>query len=440
MESIQDVWTPILQIFREQNEISKTAYDMWIACIEPRTIEDHTFVVFVNTPIQKSIIEQQYIGKLETAIETALGFPLNLKILCNEPVVEEEEKTHVEGLSYFKEIDAQYTFENFIVGSSNRFAHAAAQAIVKKPAGPYNPLFIYGGSGLGKTHLLHAICNALKVKNPDIKILYITGEVFTNEMIESLRNSSMPLFRLKYREPDILLMDDIQFIAGKEAIQEEFFHTFDFLHQGHKQIVLTSDRPPKEIATLEDRLRTRFEMGLLTDIQPPDLETRIVIIRSKAEQMGLHIQPEVCEYIANQLKNNVRQLEGVIKKMRAQYLLAGESPSLASAQNAIRDIRNDAVPAPVTMDRVILEVSRTMNVTPEDICSQKSTSSISRARQTAIYIIREVTDLSMKDIGVKFGGRDHSTIVYANSVAEKNMKKDAAYKNLVEDLLKNIRS
>ncbi len=439
MESIQELWNSVLQILHEGNDISEPAFEMWIGCMEPRAIEDNSILVYVNTAFQKSIIEQQYMDKLLNAIELVLGFPLKLKIICGDSLPDTDSDP-LATLSYSKTIDSEYTFDNFIVGSSNKFAHAAAQAVVKKPAGYYNPLFIHGGSGLGKTHLLHAICNALRANNPSISILYITGEVFTNEMIESLRNSSMPLFRMKYREPDILLMDDIQFIAGKEAIQEEFFHTFDYLYQAHKQIVLTSDRPPKEIATLEDRLRTRFEMGLIADIQPPDLETRILIIKRKAEQMDLNIQTDVCEYIANQLKNNVRQLEGVIKKMRAQYLLAGELPNLSSAQNAIRDIRSDEQPAPVTMDQVINEVARTMNVTAEDIASSKSTAQISRARQTTVYIIREITGMPMKNIGERLGGRDHSTIVYSNSKAEERMKKDPSYKNLVEDLIKNLRS
>ena len=437
MESIQELWNSVLQILHEGNDISEPAFEMWIGCMEPRAIEDNSILVYVNTAFQKSIIEQQYMDKLLNAIELVLGFPLKLKIICGDSLPDTDSDP-LATLSYSKTIDSEYTFDNFIVGSSNKFAHAAAQAVVKKPAGYYNPLFIHGGSGLGKTHLLHAICNALRANNPSISILYITGEVFTNEMIESLRNSSMPLFRMKYREPDILLMDDIQFIAGKEAIQEEFFHTFDYLYQAHKQIVLTSDRPPKEIATLEDRLRTRFEMGLIADIQPPDLETRILIIKRKAEQMDLNIQTDVCEYIANQLKNNVRQLEGVIKKMRAQYLLAGELPNLSSAQNAIRDIRNDDQPVPITVERIINEVARTMSVKPEDLRSGKHSAPVSRARHVAAYVVRSITGLSMKSIGSEFGGRDHSTIVYALQKVEDQMEHDPSFRNMVNDIIKNI--
>ncbi|MBR3290007.1 MAG: chromosomal replication initiator protein DnaA, partial [Clostridia bacterium] len=309
-----------------------------------------------------------------------------------------------------------------------------------KPAYHYNPLFIYGGSGLGKTHLLHAICNELLKKDLNANIVYVTGETFTNEMIESLRSSAMPSFRMKYRDADVLLIDDIQFIAHKEGIQEEFFHTFDFLYQAHRQIVLTSDRLPKEIATLEDRLRSRFESGLLADIQPPDLETRMAIITRKAEQMDMYISPEVCEYIASQLKSNIRQLEGVVKKMRAAYLLTGENPSLSSAQSAIRVVRSDMQPTPITIEKIIEEVARTMNVSPEDIRSQKSTAPISRARQTAVYIIREITGLSTEAIGKEFGGRDHSTIVYSYNKAKKTMETDVSYRHMIEDVIKNIRS
>ena len=435
MNNLEDVWSAVLKELRQDDTISGPAFDMWISCMEPHSIREDEFVVSVRKALQRDIIEQQYRKKVQTAIETVLGFPLNLKILCHDPAEEEAPAAPAA-----RPVDEEYTFDNFIVGGSNKFAHAAAQAVASRPAYQYNPLFIYGGSGLGKTHLLHAICYELIKRDPNVNILYVTGETFTNEMIEALRSSSMPSFRMKYRDADILLIDDIQFIGGKEGIQEEFFHTFDFLYQSHRQIVLTSDRPPKEIATLEDRLRSRFESGLLADIQPPDLETRMVIITRKAEQMDMYINPEVCEYIASQLKTNVRQLEGVVKKMRAAYLLTGETPSLSSAQSAIRVVRNDMQPTPITIEKIIEEVARTMNVSPEDIRSQKSTAPISRARQTAVYVIREITGLSTEAIGKEFGGRDHSTIVYSYNKAKKTMETDLSYKNMIEDVIKNIRS
>ena len=436
MNNLEDVWSAVLTQLRQDETISGPAFDMWISCMEPQSIRGDEFVVMVRKTLQRDIIEQQYRKKIEPVIESVLGFPLKLKILCYDPAEEEAPAEYLTS----QPVDEEYTFDNFIVGSSNKFAHAAAQAVASKPAYQYNPLFIYGGSGLGKTHLLHAICNEMLKKSPNANIVYVTGETFTNELIESVRSSSMPSFRMKYRDADVLLIDDVQFIGGKESTQEEFFHTFDFLYQAHRQIVLTSDRPPKEISSLADRLRSRFESGLLADIQPPDLETRIVIITRKAEQLDLYISPEVCEYIASQLKTNIRQLEGVVNKMRASYLLTGETPSLSSAQNAIRVVRSDMQPTPITIEKIIEEVARTMNVSPEDIRSQKSTAPISRARQTAVYVIREITGLSTDAIGKEFGGRDHSTIVYSYNKAKKMMETDVSYKHMVEDITKNIRS
>ena len=260
----------------------------------------------------------------------------------------------------------------------------------------------------------------------------------TNEIIEAMKNGTNVEFRSKYRQVDVLLVDDIQFLSGKERTQEEFFHTFDFLHSNNKQIILTSDRPPKEIATLEDRLRNRFEMGLMADIQPPDLETRIAIIRRKAESLDIPISDDIAEYIAGQLKSNVRQLEGVVKNMRAQYMLKGEKLSVLTAQNAIRDIRNDNQPVTVTVDRIISEVARSMMVKPEDIRSQKRSAPISQARQVAEYVMRNVTGLPMQSIGDEFGARDHSTIVYALRKVEERMEKDSVFKNTVNDIIKNI--
>ena len=444
METIKEVWSGILEYLHNQEDISEVAYNYWISCIEPRSIEDGEVVVFVHTNFQKKIVSEHYAGKLREAFEQVLGIPLGLKILSGEEVSAREtpefSETQPDPGNLFgqKSSDYEYSFENFIVGSSNKFAHAASQAVASKPAGYYNPLFIYGGSGLGKTHLLYAICNEIRKNSPSVKIIYTKGEYIANELIEAIGSGTTPEFRAKYRQVDVLLVDDIQFIAGKVSTQEEFFHTFDALHQANKQIVLTSDRPPKEIATLEERLRTRFEMGLLADIQPPDLETRIAIIKRKAQLLDLNISDNVSEYIANQLKNNVRQLEGAVKRMRAQYLLGGEQPSIITAQNAIRDIRNDSQPVPITVERIITEVARTMNVTPEDIRSTKRSAPISQARQVAEYVVRDITGLPMKSIGEEFGTRDHSTIVYAIQKVETRMTKDPSFKGMVMDIIKNI--
>ncbi|HIZ19454.1 MAG TPA: chromosomal replication initiator protein DnaA [Firmicutes bacterium] len=443
METIKEVWSGILDYLHSQEDISEVAYNVWISCIEPRTIEDGEVVVYVHTNFQKKIISEHYAEKLTQAFEQVMGIPLGLKILSGEeasadPPALTPESSEPGSPFGPKGSDYEYSFENFIVGSSNKFAYAASQAVASKPAGYYNPLFIYGGSGLGKTHLLYAICNEIRKNTPSVKIIYTKGEYIANELIEAIGSGTTPEFRAKYRQVDVLLVDDIQFIAGKISTQEEFFHTFDALHQANKQIVLTSDRPPKEIATLEERLRTRFEMGLLADIQPPDLETRIAIIKRKAKLLDLVISDNVAEYIASQLKNSVRQLEGAVKRMRAQYLLGGEAPSLITAQNAIRDIRNDSQPVPVTVERIITEVARTMNVTPEDIRSTKRSAPISQARQVAEYVVRDITGLPMKSIGEEFGTRDHSTIVYAIQKVENRMTKDPSFKGMVMDIIKNI--
>ena len=454
MENIKEAWSGILEYLHNQDDISEVAFNMWIKCIEPCRIEENKIVVLVHTDFQRSIIAGQYTKKIKDSFLQVLGIPFDLEILCkeqpaapvptpvpvpaNEPAVPAAEFPAAENLFGKKSSDYEYSFENFVVGPSNKFAHAASQAVASKPAGNYNPLFIYGGSGLGKTHLLYAICNEIRRNFPQMKILYTKGEFMTNELIEALKNRSPKEFRDKYRQVDLLLIDDIQFISGKESTQEEFFHTFDALHQANKQIVLTSDRPPREIAALEERLRTRFEMGLLADIQPPDLETRIAIIKRKAQLLDIAVNDEVAEYIATQLKSNVRQLEGAVRRMQAQCLLEGEAPSLLTAQAAIRDIKQDSQPVPITVERIINEVARTMSVSPDDVRSNKRSSAISSARQVAEYVVRHITGLPMKAIGEEFGARDHSTVVYAIQKVEDRMAANPSFKGLVNDIIKNI--
>lgn len=434
MNSIQEVWNAVLQILKADDMISTAAYEMWIDCIRPQSVEENTFVAFVHSLFQKSIIEQQYKSKIENALTTIFGFDLSLRIYCDE-----QEETQQRDIQVVPSEKFEFSFDNFVVGSANEFAYRAAMAVANNPADKYNPLFIYGDSGLGKTHLLHAIGNEIKKKNPSFNILYVTGESFTNEMLRALDSNSMGTFHMKFRENDILLIDDVQFLAGKERIQEEFFHTFDTLFTNNKQIVLTSDRPPKEISLLSDRLTSRFESGLLADIQVPDLETRILIIKRKAEEMDFRISQDICEYIASQLKTNVRQLEGVVKKMRAQYLLTGENPSISSAQASIRVIKNDTNSA-ISIEQILEEVTRTTGIPAEDIRSSRSTSPISKARQTATFVIRELTGLSLDAIGKELGGRDHSTMTYAYNQAIKRRDQEESYKLLLDDITKNLRS
>ena len=460
MESFKELFEMVKEYTRQyvidSHELSEIAYQVWIKSLEPVSFDGNTAVLFIKAEFMKKIVEEKYLGLLNRAFEAVVGFPVQIEIRCEtsgqsnrsegtasvqtssaSPVLpsysQEEIDMNSQGGEY------EYTFSTFIVGSSNKFAQAACRAVAQNPANAYNPLFIYGGSGLGKTHLLYAIAAEIKENRPNTNVIYVKGEEFTNELIAAIGAESTKEFHDKYRQADVLLVDDIQFIGGKESTQEEFFHTFNSLYQAGKQIVLTSDRPPKEIKTLEERLRTRFEWGLIADIQPPDFETRIAIIKRKAELLDLDIPNVVEEYIANHVKNNIRQLEGVVKKLNAYNKLAQTPPSILLAQSAIREILTDNQPIPVTVERIISEVGRTFGVSAEDIRSSKRSSQISNARQIAMYVIREITQMSMVEIGKEFGGRDHSTVVYAIQQIEEKSARDPVTKATVSDIIKNIR-
>ena len=430
-ESFEQVFTLVKSYCREQ--LSDIAYTLWISNIEPLGFNGSTAYLKIPSRFRKNTVRENYSALLMRAFEEILGFNISIDFVCDEEDYSNANAEEHSGVEY------EYTFDSFIVGSSNKFAHAASQAVAQNPGGAYNPLFIYGASGLGKTHLLHAISAEVSKSFPQTKQLFTQGENFTNELIDAISNQTTSAFHKKYRSTDMLLVDDVQFIAGKEQTQEEFFHTFNTLYQQGKQIILTSDRPPKEIKTLEERLRTRFEWGLLADVQPPDFETRTAIIRRKAEQISIDIPTEVTEYIANRLKTNIRQLEGAVKRIKAYKLLQGLPPSIMVAQNTIKDVLTDNQPIPVTIDRIISEVARTYGVSSADIRSQKRSSNISGARQVSVFVVREITQISMAAIGAEFGGRDHSTMVYAVQQVEKNMEKDPRYKEIVEDIIKNIR-
>ena len=434
MDFTPETWELICNYCRSQ--ITEVAYTTWISRIEPINLDFSTGTATLKVPneFHKQTILHYYADLLKDAFQQVFnGQTINLDLQTPDEIKEakpQEDKLPMD--------DYEYTFESFIVGSSNKFAHAACMAVATQPASRYNPLFIYGNSGLGKTHLLYAICNRIKKDHPEMNILYIKGDDFTNELIEAIRRGNTAQFHNFYRNADILLVDDIQFIAGKESTQEEFFHTFNTLYEAKKQIVLTSDRPPKEIATLEDRLRSRFEWGLTADIQPPDFETRIAIIKRKEELLDIHLDDTVEEYIANQLKSNIRQLEGAVKKMKA-YSIIDVPPNISTARAAISDIITNSQPISVTVEKIIDEVARTYGTVPEDIRSGKRNSNISKARQVAMYVIKEVLGMSTSQIGDEFGGRDHSTVVYAIQQVEKNQEKNNQFKATVNDIIKNIR-
>lgn len=435
MDSFKEAWGIICEYCRQR--LTEVAYITWISKIEPVKLDfsEGKAVLMVPADFHRQTLIRGYMQLLKDAFASVFGEGIQICFTVPDEVISKNQDLSETLL----DADYEFTFESFIVGSSNKFAHAASLAVATNPGKSYNPLFIWGNSGLGKTHLLYAIRNEIHKSSPEKNIVYVKGDDFTNELIEAIRLNNTLEFRQKYRRSDVLLVDDIQFIGGKESTQEEFFHTFNTLYDAKNQIVLTSDRPPKEIKTLEDRLRSRFESGLIADIQPPDFETRIAIIKRKAELLEMNLPDDVVEYIANRLKTNIRQLEGVVKKLKAKNQLYNEKVTINIAQKTISDILNNDQPPPLTVEKIIDEVARTFGITGDDIRSSKRNSNISNARQIAIYAVREITDLSMNLIGEEFGGRDHSTIVYAIKQIEKNMAKDPKLKSTVEDIIKNIR-
>ena len=435
LNSIADVWKNVLDRLRSQ--LSETTINTWFDEVEVVTMEDSAFVLHCSNSFKKSTIEARFMSHIKAALKDIFSSDLEVKIL------DDQQLSAYHGVAPDRpgsllESDA-FTFGTYVVGPQNKMAYAAARAVAEKPAEHYNPLFIYGDSGLGKTHLLYAIAHQVRQRQPEARIVYIKGDDFTNELIASIREGKNAEFREKYRQSTLLLVDDIQFIAGKESTQEEFFHTFNSLHDAHKQIVIASDRPAKEIKSLEERLRTRFEWGLTADVQPPDFETRVAIVKRKAELLHLDLPEDVAEFIANHLKNNIRQLEGAVKKLNAYYMLEGIAPCIGVTTTAIKDTLNDTQPIPVTIEKIINEVARTYNVIPSDIRGKKRSANVSAARQMSMYIIREITGMSMEAIGSEFQ-RDHSTVVYSINTMEKNIGKDRHLKETVDDIMKNIRT
>ena len=436
MNSLTDIWSVVMDSLSQ--ELTQTAINTWFSDCTPIEINNNTLIVHTTSDFKRSIIQARFEKTICAKLYDLFSCPFELVVLAgDDELLEYREKRP--SAEEMPEMDG-YTFDRFIVGPSNKFAHAAAIAVSQNPGKVYNPLIIYGNSGLGKTHLLLAIGQTIRHNNPGAKIAYVKGEEFVNQMVKSIGTGTAENFRQKYRNADLLLMDDIQFIAGKESTQEEFFHTFNSLHDAHKQIVIASDRPAKEIKSLEERLRTRFEWGLTADVQPPDFETRVAIVKRKAELLHLDLPEDVAEFIANHLKNNIRQLEGAVKKLNAYYMLEGIQPVISVAQNAIKDILNETQPVPVTIEKIIGEVSRTFNVSPADIRGTKRNANVASARRVAIYILREVTGMSMEEIGREFSGRDHSTIVYSLKTMERDMKNDQHLRETVSDIIKNVKA
>ncbi|MCQ2417094.1 MAG: chromosomal replication initiator protein DnaA [Oscillospiraceae bacterium] len=448
MNSFEEVYEAVKNYCTQDGKIGDIAKNLWLDTLNPVRLEGTDAVFYCASDFQRSVVSNNYEHLLKEGFEQILGFPVSLRLIVQEEssdaaAASAPDTNTTDPLETpLNEGEYAYTFDTFIVGGSNQFAYAACNSIAKGDGNgnTYNPLFIYGPSGLGKTHLLTAISHEMKQRDPNLNIIYVTGETFANEIIEAInQKKDTSKFHEKYRSADVLLVDDVQFISGKETTQEEFFHTFNILHAAGKQIVLTSDRPPKDIKILEDRIRTRFESGLITDISMPDFETRVAIIRRKAELLDLFIPDDVAEFIANRLKSNIRQLEGAVKRLKALKSLADSNPSINMAQSVIRDILTDEQPTPITVGNIIQEVSNLYGVTPDDIRSKKRSQQISSARKVAIYLVHEITQMTLANIGEEFGNRDHSTIVYAVKYVEKNIKKDSNLRDAIESITKTIR-
>ena len=428
MNSLKEVWQAITEYLKDR--INIVTYDTWLAGLELVDITGNEATLRIKSEFHKKIIIENYEDLLKEAFLDVMKFHVNVKIIT-------ADEAFVAPQMPIKAPHYEYSFETFIVGSSNRFAHAAALAVAETPEIIYNPLYIYGNPGLGKTHLLNAIRSRINEKFPDRVVISLSCEAFVNEFIYSLNNGTINQFREKYRNADYLLVDDIQFISGKESTEVEFFNTFNTLFANNKQIIVTSDRMPRDIASLKERYLSRFEQGLIADIQPPEFETRVAIIRRKAQLINIDLPDEIVFFIADQIKSNIRQLEGVVKKLQA-FSLINESISLSSAQIAIRDIRNDNQPEPVTVKKIIEEVSRVYNVSYDDIMSAKHDREVSNARQIAIYIVREITKMTYQKIGKEFSGRDYTTVIYSYRQVEQLIKKKKKKKNRIKDIIQNL--
>lgn len=431
MDSFEELWEMIKDECK--NQVSESIYNVWFKDMELVSF-DNDRVVIALSGFKRKIIENRFMSKLSKSFENVLGFQIEIVL---EDIGQSADKNSESNNGVSTGSDSVDTFDTFVVGASNKFAYAAANAVSNDPGGKYNPLFIHGNSGLGKTHLLSAIYHEIKKKNPGYNVVYIRGEDFTNDLIKHLGLKSTDEFHEKYRKADVLLIDDVQFIAGKDSTQEEFFHTFNAIYQAGNQIVLTSDRPPKEIALLEDRLRNRFEMGLMADIQPPDLETRMAIVKKNAENLNFDLSDDIVQFIADKLKNNIRQLEGAVKRMYAFVTMQNLPVSKVTAQAAIKDIIADSTPTPLTISKIVSEVARTYGRDIDEIYSKKQNAQITEMRQMAMYIVRELTGLSTKQIGKEFN-RDHSTVLYSLEKFAKKYKEDGKIHSMVDNIIKNV--
>lgn len=464
MSELNDITAEVLSIIKSKFEATPTIFNLWFEKLQLVSLSEDVAVFRTPTPLKQKILKKQYSSVISEALADVIGFEVDLDFVLsdeamkatviedidfNDVIEESQEDKEQRGKniaslvnddvpSQNQKILSEYTFDNFIEGASNKFARAACYAVAKEPT-YYNPLFIYGHSGLGKTHLLYAVINYIKENHPKLKIVYKRSEDFINELIDAIQNHDTASFKDKYRTADILLIDDIQFISGKVSTQEEFFHTFSTLYEANKQIILTSDRPPKEIKPLEDRLRTRFEGGLLADVQPPSFELRTAIIKKKADTMGLLISNDMVDYMAERLQNNIRQIEGVLKRLNALYSLSGVSITKESIDQTISIIDPGNIPTDALVEKILGAVSNYYSVSIENLKSKKRNDTIANSRHVAMYLIRKLTELPLKSIGEIFN-RDYSTVISSISKVELNIKTKNNMSSEIKKLVKEIKS
>ena len=434
MNSLNDIWDKIIEILSHQ--LTATAINTWFSDCTPVDIEDCRLVLHTTSDFKRDIITSRFGETIKAALSDLFSCDFDLLILSGDEINDFAIKKKVD--SSLPEM-AGYTFDRFIVGSSNKFAHAAAIAVAENPGKTYNPLFIYGNSGLGKTHLLLAIGQQIHEKSPEKSIAYIKGDEFTNQLVKSIKDGTAEEFRQKYRNVDLFLVDDIQFIAGKQQTQNEFFHTFNNIFEAGHQIVITSDRPPLEMSILDDRLRTRFEGGLMADIQPPDLETRMAITRTKAGQLGLMLSDDAVEYIATSITANIRQLEGVIKRLTAYKEILDDVITIDSVKRAIKDVIRIGTYIP-TPESIIRETARYYSLKEDDLRGQSRSKNTAMARQVSMYLMRSLTNLSLKDIGAEYEDRNHATVLSSIRKVEDLLKTDPNMAGTVRDITSNINS
>lgn len=442
--SLNETWDHILSTL--QTRLNSPSIETWLRSMKPIAFIDNSLIIEVPDKFSRDWLEDRYGPAIKSILYDYLEEEMNVEFILHHDLparfINRNKKTlfNTDNEDPKSHLNAKYTFDTFVVGNSNRFAHAASLAVAESPAKSYNPLFIYSGVGLGKTHLMHAIGHHTQARGPFFKVLYITSEKFTNELINSIRDDKTVEFRNKYRNVDILLIDDIQFLAGKERTQEEFFHTFNTLYEANKQIIISSDRPPKDIPTLEDRLRSRFEWGLITDMQSPDLETRIAILRKKAQLENLDVPDEVLNYIADKIQSNIRELEGALIRLVAYASFNRKEIDLSLAESVLKDIFPESKPRQVTVEIIQQVISDYFNIRPDELKAKKRTRNVSFPRQIAMFLTRELTDLSLSNIGDSYGGRDHTTVLHACDRISTEMELDPTLSQTVKDLVHRIKS